>query len=404
VYKPAVDVVVVGAGIVGLSIGWKVAQSGRTVTVVDPAPATGATYAAAGMLAPAGELHHGEEDLLQLMLASAALYPAFVESLGRGRSSTGYTATRTVTVGADSADRQSLADLGRLRSAHGLPVQSLTVQEARSREPMLGPHLSGAFVSEDEQQVNPRKLAASLEAALATTAARNNGHYCHLIRQRVVRLLHETRAGRVSRVTGVRLADGSTTGADEVIVANGTGADGLKGLPEWLTLPLRPVYGDIVRLRVPQDLHPLVVSTVRGVVRGVPLYLVPRADRTVVLGATQREHGSEAVLAGGVARLLRDAQVIVPAVAELDLIEATARARPGTPDNAPLLGRVALDPTQPADDLPGLIVATGFFRHGVLLAPIAAQFCMKLLDGIADSRWSRFRPDRFSLTPAEVSS
>jgi glycine oxidase len=88
--------------------------------------------------------------------------------------------------------------------------------------------------------------------------------------------------------------------------------------------------------------------------------------------------------------------VILPAIAELDLIEATARARPGTPDNAPLLGRVAS--RQPGSDIPGLIIATGFFRHGVLLTPIASQVCLQLLNGPADPRWRRFRPDRFSST------
>ena len=101
-----------------------------------------------------------------------------------------------------------------------------------------------------------------------------------------------------------------------------------------------------------------------------------------------------AVSAGGVYQLLRDAQQLVPAVAELELLEATARARPGTPDNAPLLGRVAA-PGGPGD-IAGLIIATGFFRHGILLTPAAAEICRQLLDGAEDPRWARFRPDRFA--------
>jgi glycine oxidase len=155
------------------------------------------------------------------------------------------------------------------------------------------------------------------------------------------------------------------------------------------------VYGDILRLRVPESLQPLVTSTIRGMVRGVPVYIVPRDDGTVVIGATQREDGlssgSNAVSAGGVYQLLRDAQVLVPAVAELELLEATARARPGTPDNAPLLGRVA----GPEGDVEGLVVATGFFRHGVLLTPVAAHIACSLISGRTDPRWARFRPDRF---------
>jgi glycine oxidase len=137
----------------------------------------------------------------------------------------------------------------------------------------------------------------------------------------------------------------------------------------------------------------------------VPVYLVPRSDGTVVIGATQREDGSSAVSAGGVYQLLRDAQVLVPAVSELELIEMTTRARPGTPDNAPLLGRVSRTSGAPeGDDVLGLIIATGFFRHGVLLTPVAAQYCRHLIEGSADKRWETFRPDRFSASRAPASA
>jgi glycine oxidase len=174
-------------------------------------------------------------------------------------------------------------------------------------------------------------------------------------------------------------------------VANGLGARDLAGLP--VQLPLRPVYGDILRLRIPQRLRPLVTATVRGLVRGRPVYLVPREDGTVVIGATQREDGSDAVSAGGVYELLRDAQALVPAVAELELYETVARARPGTPDNAPLLGRVS---APEGGDVEGLIVATGFFRHGVLLTPAAARVCREILEGGNGGAWKPFRPDRFA--------
>ncbi len=394
-----VDVAVIGGGIVGLGIAWTVAQSGRTVAVIDPMPAAGATYAAAGMLAPVSELHYQEEHLLELMLASALLYPAFVESLGTDVDATGYQTTRTVSVGADGADRQSLADLRQVQLANGLSVQPLTVREARALEPILSPQLSSAFLIERDHQVDPRKLAKRLQCAIAARAREHGWSEEPVIRQNAVGLLLEHRADPSSRVTGVTLDDGSAVMAGEVIVANGLGAALLDGLPATLSLPLRPVYGDILRLRVPEHLRPLLTATVRGLVRGVPVYLVPRSDGTVVIGATQREDGSAAVSAGGVYQLLRDAQVLVPAVAELELLEVTARARPGTPDNAPLLGRVAGATGQDGPDIPGLIIATGFFRHGVLLTPIAAQYCLRLIEGVTDDRWIRFRPDRFS-TPS----
>jgi len=395
---PEVDVAVVGAGIVGLGIAWEAARSGRTVRVIDPAPASGATFAAAGMLAPVSELHYQEEDLLELTLASAALYPEFIAPLGAGPA--GYRSTRTLAVGADAADRQALADLRELQQRHGLVVEPLGVRQVRSQEPLLGPQLSCAFSIEQDHQVDPRVLAAALQAALAGHA-RSAGWPGWLLPGPAAGLLHADPADSTSAVTGVELAGGGTLRATEVVLANGLGAADVAGLPEGLRLPLRPVYGDILRLRVPEALRPLLTATVRGLVRGLPVYLVPREDGTVVLGATQREDGSAAVSAGGAYQLLRDAQLLVPAVAELELIETTARARPGTPDNAPLLGRVA---GPGGTDIPGLILATGFFRHGVLLTPVAAQICRLLMDGRDCSGWDRFRPDRFSRTPMQRNS
>lgn len=380
--RDAVDVAVIGAGVVGLGIAWQAARSGRTVAVIDPAPATGATYAAAGMLAPISELHYDEEELLDLTLASAALYPGFVAALGTG---TGYLPTRTLTVAADAADRRALTDLRLLQEANGLDVRPVSIRSAREAEPMLSASISAAFSVPDDHQVDPRLLAERLQAALEE-------HGAWMIRHSAAAVLHEDPLDAGSPATGVALHDGSLVYAREVIVANGLGALDLRGLPTGL--PLRPVHGDILRLRVPEHLRPLLTATVRGLVRGLPVYLVPRSDGTVVIGATSREDGAAGVSAGGVHQLLRDAQVLVPAVAELELIEVTARARPGTPDNAPLLGRLGA----------GLLVATGFFRHGVLLTPIAAQICLELLDGRPDPRWSRFHPDRFPVSdPKEPS-
>jgi glycine oxidase len=398
----SVDVAVLGGGIVGLGIAWAVAQTGRRVTVIDAAPATGATEAAAGMLAPVSELHYQEEHLLALMLASATLYPGFIESLAPFADDTGYQKNRTIMVGADAADRRALADLRQVQTSHGLTVDALTIREAREREPFLSPQLSSASSIEQDHQVDPRRLATALMTALTKTAAASSNGQNPFVYQNAERLLHadtdtDTDTNS-SRVTGVVLSDGSIIEAAEVIVANGLAAAQLGSLPNTLQLPLRPVLGDIIRLRVPEHLRPLVTATIRGLVRGVPVYLVPRADGTLVIGATQREDGNAGISAGGIHQLLRDAQTLVPAVAELEIIEVMARARPGTPDNAPLLGRVRGENGEAHATVPGLLIATGFFRHGVLLMPVAAQICVDLLDGVTDSRWQRFAPDRFSPT------
>ncbi|QDW30366.1 glycine oxidase ThiO [Arthrobacter sp. KBS0702] len=383
------DVAVIGGGVIGHGIAWEARRSGRSVALIDPAPGSGASWAAAGMLAPVSELHYQEEGLLALMLEAARLWPGFAAGLDGGAGEaggTGYLTTPTLAIGADAADRRALADLREVQQACGLAVEPLTVREARTREPLLNPGISCAFGIPADHQVDPRRLLARIGTLLAaddrfTAVARRAGG-----------LLWDG-----GRVAGVVLEGGGELRAGETIVANGLGAADLQGLPEGLALPLRPVYGDILRLRVPERLRPLLRSTVRGLVRGVPVYIVPRADGTVVIGATQREDAPSnpgAVSAGGVYQLLRDAQQLLPAVAELELLEATARARPGTPDNAPLLGRASRPGS--GQDIEGLIIATGFFRHGVLLTPAAAAICRALLDGQPDPRWARFRPDRFS--------
>jgi len=392
------DVAVIGAGVIGLGIAHEARRRGRSVALIDPHPASGATFAAAGMLAPVSELHYQEEDLLELMLESSRLWPSFAEGLHAGGGDSGYRTTPTLAAGADAADRRALADLRTVQLAAGLGVEPLALREAREREPLLSPQISCAFDIPADHQVDPRKLAGCLHAGLSLHAPGSptwvqEADSGFAVASRANRLLWEE-----DRVSGVELDSGVQVRAGETVVANGLGAPQLSGLPEGLHLPVRPVYGDILRLRVPEYLRPLLTSTVRGMVRGVPVYIVPRDDGTVVIGATQREDGlsasSNAVSAGGVYQLLRDAQVLVPAVAELELLEATARARPGTPDNAPLLGRVH----GPASDVDGLVIATGFFRHGVLLTPVAARIVGELIDGATDPRWAPFRPDRFSAT------
>ncbi|WFR83171.1 glycine oxidase ThiO [Arthrobacter sp. Y-9] len=381
-----VDVAVIGAGIVGLGIAWTLLCSGRRVTLIDPAPAQGATFAAAGMLAPVSEYHYQEEALLALTLESAALWEDFAAPFG---PLNGHQTTPTLVVGFDAADRAALADLQAAQQAHGLEVQTVSLREARRMEPLLSPQLSGAFLTPGDHQVDPRVLHAVMLEAF-----RRDGGTVLTERADGLHWTADDDGGSsTDRVAGVLLASGRVVAAEEVIVANGLASPELSGLPEGLDLPIRPVYGDILRLRIPERLRPFLSATVRGSVRGIPVYLVPREDGTVVIGATQREDGQAGVSAGGVHQLLRDAQQLVPAVAELELEEITARARPGTPDNAPLLGRVA---AAHGGEVAGLVIATGFFRHGVLLTPVAARAVLDLLDGHDDGRWAAFRPDRFS--------
>lgn len=359
---------IVGAGIVGLSIAWELSRAGHHVSIIDPAPATGATHAAAGMLAAITEFHVQEQDLLGLSVPAAAAWPHWAHLLERETGlPTGFRAGGTLVVAADGADRQTLAELATAQRAAALDITELGTTAARQLEPLLAPRLAGAFSAPGDGHVDPRRTAAALLAALAA------GPRVRWIRKKATAVVPAEHGPAVHcRGTG---ADGESDGesdggqvvaADEVVLATGTGLAGtgaaLPGLPAGLRLAVRPVHGDVLRLRpTPTAPRPAGV-TVRALVSGRAVYVLPRDDGEVVLGATEREDGHAGVSVEGTHRLLRDALRVMPALGHFELAETTARARPGTPDNLPLLGRIA----------PGLIAATGFHRHGVLLSVAAA--------------------------------
>ncbi len=376
-------VVVVGGGLIGLAAAWRLAQRGAHVTVIDPAPATAASRAAAGMLAPVTEVHYGEEPLLALNLESARRYPAFVGELEDATGgSAGYRECGTLAVALDTGDRAVLADLHAYQQRLGLEVQLLSGRECRAMEPMLAPEVRGGLYVHGDHQVDNRRLADVLTTATAAQGVR-------LVRQRAAELVVDDDAA-----TGVRLADGTVLAADRVVLAAGPWSGQLAGLPADVVPPVRPVKGQILRLRCPPA-APLLDRTVRAVVAGSMVYLVPRADGEVVVGATAEEMGFDTtVRAGAVYELLRDAHEVVPGVTELELVEASAGLRPGSPDNAPLVGPSAL---------PGLVLATGHYRNGVLLTPVTADaVAAAVVDGELPTEMAPFSPQRFSGATAEA--
>ncbi|BDM67902.1 glycine oxidase ThiO [Streptomyces nigrescens] len=377
------DVLVIGGGIIGLVTAWRAAGRGLTVAVADPAPGGGAAYVAAGMLAAVTELHYGEQTLLGLNLASARRYPRFIEELEEaGGQPTGYRRCGTLAVALDADDRAHLRELHALQTRSGLDSQWLTGRECRRLEPMLAPGVRGGLRVDGDHQVDPRRLAHALLVAC----------------ERAGVVFHRTRAERLTvdagRATGAQLADGTRLPAGQTVLAAGSFSGRLAGVPEEVRPPVRPVKGQVLRLRLP-DLpagSPAFLSrTVRAVVRGGPLYLVPRESGELVVGATSEELGWDTtVTAGGVYELLRDAHELVPGITELPLVESCAGLRPGSPDNAPLLG-----PTE----LPGLHLATGHFRNGVLLTPVTGDVMAELLaTGSLPDEARPFSPARFAAT------
>lgn len=311
---------ILGAGIIGLAVADELIRRGHQVTIIDPAPGRGASYAAAGMLSPSSEVWYGEEALLDLGLRSLALWPELAGRLGVPLHTAG-----TLLTGRDHGDLQQVERQVKLLAAHGRDVDLLSPREARAVEPELTSRVAGGAFLPDDLSVDPRAVVAALATRIPTSATRPEG-----------------------------------SAAPEVTVI-ATGAR----LPAPYAHLVRGVRGEIVRARLAES-APRV--TVRGWVRGEPVYVVPRATGEIVIGATSEEHdGPPEVTVGGVARLLADARELVPSLDRAVFVEAIARDRPATVDHLPLIG-----PADPNTDHT-TILAAGHFRHGVLLAPLTAH-------------------------------
>lgn len=343
-------IVIAGAGIIGLTAAFELQRRGAAVTICDPEPASGASRAAAGMLAPAAEIVWGQDPLHGLMAQSAQLYPGLIERIEQATGQRpAYRQNPTMVVAAEAADYQTLIELDTVRRDLGLPTEVLLGSQARRREPALAANIAGALVFADDHQIDPRSLTSILL-----------GHFEEqLVREPVSALLP-------GNAPGVITAGGRRIQADQVLLTTGLGS--VDGAPR---LPLRPVYGDILRLEIPAHARPLVQHTVRGLVHRRHVYLVPRADGSIVLGASSREDGREKVSVEALHTLLDDARRLVPGIMDASLDEVIARARPGTPDDRPIIDRIDAQ----------LVVSNGFFRHGVLLAPLGARLAADLLLG-----------------------
>jgi glycine oxidase len=370
--QPA-DAVVVGGGVIGLAIAWRAAQAGMAVTVMDERPGRGASWAAAGMLAPVTEVHYGERPLLDLNLAAATRWPGFAAEVeeASGRP-VGYTPVGTLAVARDADDNAALEDLYQFQLRCGLEVERLRSRECRQLESGLHPGIRGGVLAAGDHQVDSRALVEALLSACERAGVR-------MVAGRVTELAVEG-----DRVTGVVLGDGERLAAAAVVLAAGCWSGGLGGVAAEALPPVRPVKGQLLYLRGPAS-EPLCSRNVRG----LEVYVVPRGDGRVVVGATVEEQGFDTrVTAGAVHDLLRAALELLPDVAELELLETVCGLRPGSPDNAPMIG-----PAGPE----GLVVATGHYRNGILLAPVTGDAVAELLaTGRVPEAIAPFAPGRFA--------
>jgi glycine oxidase len=366
-------IAIIGGGVCGLGIGWRLAQAGRPVTVVERGQAgMGASWAAAGMLAPQVEAEPSEEPLLALTLESRDLWSDFAAEVeAASEIKLDYRSQGTLVVALDRDDVERLRHRYDYQTSLGLELEWITGAEARRREPHLARGVSAAVFSALDHQVDNRKLTAALREAFV----RAGGELLENTSAREV--IHEG-----GRVTGLRLEDENLE-ADTVIVAAGPWSRDIPGLPEALRPPVRPLKGQMLAVQMPRG-----APLLDHVVWGSDIYLVPRSDGRLLIGATVEEMGFDPSLtAGGMMDLLREAWEVLPGIYDLPIIESWVGFRPASRDDAPILGPTALA---------GLIMATGHHRNGILLAPITAQTIADcVLTGETPASILPFTLDRF---------
>src|SRR5580700_19863 len=357
------DVVIVGGGIIGLSVAWRAREKGLSVTLLErDTVGRGTSYVAAGMLAPVAEAEFGAAGrrLLELGQRSAEMWPGFAAGLQEATGiEVGLLKTGTLVVARDEDEARELERQLAFRQSLGLRTERLRASAAREREPGLAPTVRLAIQAPDDHSVDPRLVLGALRRACEIAGVDIREHA-------PVESVELDGAG--GQVTGLLLRGGERVSTDRVVLAAGSWTGQIEGLPAVAQVRVRPVKGQILRLRDPAG-----PGLLRGVVRFEGGYLVPRADGRYALGATVEEQGFELTpTAGGVYELLRDASELVPGIDELQIEELSVGLRPGTPDNAPVIGRGALE---------GLVWATGHHRNGILLAPLTSELVVAALTG-----------------------
>jgi glycine oxidase len=372
--NPTGKVAIVGGGVIGLSIGWRLAAAGREVAIFERGVAgRGATWAAAGMLAAGSEVEPGESALFALLKHSQALWPGFAAELAKASGIDVELRTEgTISVAFSQDEAARLRQTHALQQRLGVESRWLSRIEALEREPGLNPRLAGAVLVPGDHQVENRILAGALKLAFTNAGG----------------TLHENLGDVRVRTEGTR-AIGVSAGwidypADIVIAAAGAWTPDLAGLPPAATPPVRPVKGQMLAL----GMDPA-APILNHVLWTQKAYLVPRRDGRLLIGATTEERGFDTTLtAGGMLSLLESAWRALPGIEELPIIESWVGFRPGSRDDAPILG---------GTDTEGLILATGHHRNGILLTPVTAQAIVRLvLTGETDPAIAAFGLARFA--------
>jgi glycine oxidase len=360
-------IVVIGAGIAGLSIGWRLAQTGAQVTILERAqPGRGATWASAGMIAATAEIEQGEAPHATFARHSAALWPHFAQEIEQGSGvEIGFRADGTL-IAACSVDEA--AEL-QARAKGSAALEFLPQYAARALEPLFAQDIEGALFDPGEAQVDNRALGRALAIAFQRAGGVMQTN------EAVVRMEIEK-----GRATGAHTPF-AVYRADAFVLAAGAWSSRIEGIPAEALPPIIPVKGEMIALTPTTDALP------KHMIWGNEVYLVPRYDRLLV-GATVTLEGFDSGISDTAARwLYGHSCALMPALARWEMVDHWAGLRPGSPDDLPLIGPSAIE---------GLFVASGQFRNGILLAPAIAEAMREIvLEGRVSDALAAFDPQRF---------
>lgn len=366
-------VIFVGAGVIGLSIAWRLAREGVRVTLFDKAEAgRQSSWQAGGMLAADAEMGFEEPALYRFSRASMDRWPDFVRELEADSGmAVDFRTEGTLRVADDADSEARLRRVYEFQKNEGVDLRWISGREAREIEPFLAPRVSAAIETRHDVQVDNQKLILALIEA---------------VKRRGGSIIEDTQITRIepdAATPHVFDADAGETTGDLIVLSAGAWSRQIEGLPPEARPPIRPVKGQMIELKM---IRPF---SIERVIRGPHGYVVPKASGRLLIGATSEEMGFDTdVTAGGVYKLLEGAWEILPGIYDLPITATWAGLRPASRDHEPIMGHSAA---------PGVFIATGHYRHGIMLAPQTAFVASEMILGRETSPWpGPFSPARFT--------
>ena len=368
-------VLIIGGGIIGLSIAWRLVDIGKKVVVVDKRNlGKEASWAAAGMLSGRLDLKPSEKKLLPIFEKSHYVWPKFARELeNKSGKRIGYRKEGTLMIACDINEEQKLKNNYNFLKNNKVNISWLSGNKIREKEPYVSNNVLSGFFSPEDHHVNNRYILD----ALITILKKNKNSCIFKENTEVEKIITDK-----DQVIGVKTRN-ETIKTKEIIVCSGAWTNRIKNI-EIKEVPIRPVKGQMVCLKMPKS-----SSLLKHILWRENVYLVPRDNSDLIIGATEEEMGfDKSLTAGGIYNLLKIAREVLPAIEDLSIVDSWSGLRPATRDEAPIIG--------PSKKIKGLIYATGHHRNGILLAPLTSNVIKNYyLNGKIENDFNNFKPGRF---------